>query len=188
MNKTEFGKWFDGVHASCFPNVASWLGNIAASDPERARSIKAEWMRQLKAVSYRAAGAASRSLADDGSRDLHPSEHPGEIVRRAIGETQQQYRLPEPRYGINGEPLFACLLCEDSGWRQVYHPKTVAAIRRGVTPSPYLYTCLVACSCNAGDYRANRQNSARYDAARHVLTVKFEEDGDARERIMERTR
>lgn len=194
MSPTEFVTWFSH-HMSRFPSVASWFGKLPTrpnfeGDPT-AVSVRDAWEFALRDVRVDDAKTASDRLhsgeekfSEKAGFDHHPRD-----VRRIAREMSGR-RLGESnttRY-IAGEITYKCHWCQDSGVRQVIHPKSLMAARElvevdqdGQTVTiPKLYhkthnpegkfplcSAAVACGCETGDKWLDFLK-VRFDDKRHL--------------------
>jgi hypothetical protein len=116
---------------------------------------------------HRLAAAYRQDLGDDqlhvywdGLSDLEPARLAA-AVDVAIRTSQWLPKVAElrrfanelpaakARKFVNGEEVYDCPLCEDSGTVAVWHPDTVRGIRNGKDVARAV--CVVACVCSEGD-------------------------------------
>lgn len=177
MNAAEFREWF-AHHGQLFPEVQSWLNRLdAKAGNVSAAGILGKW-REIVLLDVELLNAIEASnLLARGEEALPKvfSEHARTV--RAIAKRRGAARESGQRTRalfIDGEPTIACLECQDTGWRTVWHPKSVVAAQEGKLRSQEnpdgtpAYSCAVACRCKAGDARLNACGH-RYDPARMCL-------------------
>ena len=164
MTRDEFDVWIS-AHVAHFPGVGTWLAKFG--QPEK-QAILGVWLKHLATCELDDCLQATYALYGQGGRAPHYERHPQAI--RAIVREKDAARSREdikPRF-VDGEQVFACLLWNDDGMVQCWHPKTVAAAVDGTLGEPFtVYTCAVACSCSAGDRLA--RTTPRYSPERWAL-------------------
>lgn len=148
MTRDEFDNWLE-KHVAHFPGVGTWLGKFA--EPEK-EAILGVWFKHFGPCEQADCLWATTSLFSQGGRAPHYERHPQAI--RAIVREKDAARAraqPTARF-VDGEQIFKCVLCNDYGMLQCWHPRTVAAAADGTLGDPFtVYTCALACSCSAGD-------------------------------------
>jgi hypothetical protein len=127
MNNNEFDRWID-FHCDCFSDfgdsLRKSLGNV---------DVLATWRDALKYVSLPDAKEATRRMIAD--EDLQPSgwsKHPS-AIRKIVDDIRNQRHASQPkRKFINGEEVYDCGFCKDTGIVTILAPRFVEAVRRGL--------------------------------------------------------
>ena len=170
MTWDEFdGTWLPG-HIARFTGIRDWLAKVTrGSEAPSYEAILRGWYRVLQDVDLAAAVRASEAMhrgeiEEPKGFDRHPKE-----IRSAAGISSRSSKAPwlDVRHDAAGNQTFACLLCQDWGWVECWHPATVAAIARDGLPKDRLlqpiYACVFRCTCRAGDCRPQIGESPRYN-------------------------
>lgn len=179
MNEPDFQDWLKR-HRAAFPSLDGDLER-AAKGGTSVTEILRIWFAVLRDVSLADAIDATLRLArgddepprrvDDHARVVRA------VARRASGE-RLRFKKREPRI-INGQYVYDCHLCSDTGMRTVWHSLAVAAMyegkyveagNRGCTE----LTAVVACGCERGQAMMVRGDNGklepmqRFDSSRHL--------------------
>ena len=183
MTWDEFkGDWFP-AHCAAFTGIRAWLAKISRGDgaPTEAQIVKG-WYNVLREVDLEAANAATaRMHAGDIEEPKGFDRHPA-AIRRACG-VQRQRRDTEPRFDADGNQMFSCRDCLDSGYVLCWHPTSMKAMRDGTFGNPYtVYSAYVVCHCPAGNQHDGRREFPRFDCKRHlpIQVATWHEDDRAR--------
>ncbi len=174
MTPTEFAIFWKEVQLR-LPGVAVWIAKQPAEATEADGVTQADiismWQDELATVSLRDAQWAVLGLYREEIPEPRSwSRFPVVIARHARtlasgrGETGDDAE-PEPRF-VDGEQVYECFLCLDSGWVEVVHRDTQQAFlddpesfalktdKNGrIVMGRSRYTCVVLCTCRAGDRR-----------------------------------
>lgn len=139
MTSNDFEAWI-AYHSAAFPTIGDWL----RKHPETVRF----WEKAFDGIDLRDAKAATDEMAS-GKLDEPKgySSHPRVISKRAR-------ELAFSRGGqqvIDGQRVFGCGLCADSGYVPVVDP---VHYRNGT-----FLACYVLCTCGTGDQRAHARPS-----------------------------
>lgn len=188
MTESEFKDWF-AYHRGSFPSIDGWLAKIdqaSRNDPDALRSVNIlkSWRRTLGDVSLAAAKKATDAMArgdldEPKSFDSHPK-----AIRRASHKEGNRRGTIRALKMIDGEPTYKCPHCLDSGWVDVFHPKSIAAageyfrVRDDSEVIPRLfhktknpdgtvqvYTAAASCNCEAS---RGRSVADAYDESKHI--------------------
>jgi len=155
MTKDEFNQWFE-YHTSRFTSLKGRL---------ESESLKA-WFQCLRSVDFEEACKISDDMfsgVEDPPRwvDSHPRAIRAISNKRQYGEANTHREHPEkPRERfIDGQQVFDCAKCEDSGWLTAWHPIAVEAARKGVfKKEKHILTCAIGCDCSWGKRNAELLN------------------------------
>ena len=166
MTKPEFEIWFK-FHCGCFPAVSSWFQD-KSKVPDPASTLSA-WLGTLSKVSLEAAKKAT-ALMHSGDEDLPRgySHHPAAIRRVA-----QQFDRSEaqatgadsPTQYIDGQIVYGCQHCQDTGVRFIVSPATIERIRNAYGERDQMHgfggvTQVAACRCPSGDRHTQTRHTA----------------------------
>ena len=147
MKIDEFSEWLD-YHAAGFTGLKPWLRKMPADDRD---GVRDRWQKVLAYVDIDDARAASDEMFESADQPRSFDKHPSAI--RAIAAKRSSTRTSgddRPRY-IDGEEVFRCLDCKDTGSRTIWHRKTVKVVRAGkAIARGFYYTAACACLCEAG--------------------------------------
>lgn len=188
MDRDDFKTWLD-EHTTCFAMVGRffadrpqdvrrsilvrWCDALADVEMEDAIAVTHAMQRgdvehpsefNLDWLPSRIRGEARRLRAerdrDQRNRELQPEswgkKPRGVPMAEALAQYSETGELPgDPDDG----PRVSCPLCFDNGSVDIYHPKSVAAMRRGEVRHPAknpdgrasLYRAGVCCTCRIGD-------------------------------------
>jgi len=171
MNSNEFIEWL-GYHSKAYPSLAPWL--------EKSEGTTAIWAKSLRDVSLEAGLAATDAMmAGDIEKPRGWSDHPQAVRRYAREIKGGGARLPgsfrDAKYDPDGNELFDCPTCNDTGSVSVLHPNMQREAIRGErtrqAPGSFL-SCTAACTCEVGDQLARgsdrHRGLPRYDPDRMV--------------------
>ena len=183
MTKDEFQAWL-AVHQSCFPGMATWL----KTHHDLAKGILDEWQWQLRNITQGDAEQASRAIfADDNLRPRAYEHHPVAVAKLA-GTMRHSRNSNSNQYSPRKQEI-KCDICQDDGRLTVWHGVSVKACRPDTirerenwteeTRPPRLLgepftvaTVAVACSCDAGDPRAEgKVKMRRFDQERMLPAI-----------------
>lgn len=172
MTEREFDQWWK-AHRAAFLHIDQWLGKMTTDGERRAgfsdrlhRSeipeseitqgdVLRNWRSALADVSLKAALDVTAAMSrGDIDKPKDWDDHARFVRRHAHDEpaADPQRNLPKGRL-IDGEWVYSCSHCEDLGFRDIWHPKSVAAAEsdpdRFLKFGPFLRQ-VVACTCNEG--------------------------------------
>ncbi len=168
MTPTEFLIFWDDVKDS-FPGIDVW---IAKMSDERQAKMLLKWEGELIGVSLKGAKAGLLAMWRKEIPKPDWSQVPVDIrlyaEKAASGRGEfGEFAGPKPRY-VDGEQVWECSLCLDTGWVRVVHRDTQQAFLDDpesfdlkanehfggrITMSRSRGTCVVLCTCRAGDRR-----------------------------------
>lgn len=179
MTDEEFSRWLQH-HQAAYPSLSDWLARVtrqtdgeATTTPE---AIMACWANILADVPYDAAIAATDAMArGDEEEPRGYDRHPAAIRAMARRIAARRATMHTRPIRIDGQETYACPRCLDSGVVTIYHPRTIAAARRGMLTPGTVYTAAAACSCQAG--RRWDGYIGRYDRAEHLVVPAPEPTG-----------
>jgi hypothetical protein len=158
MTDSEFAQWLV-IHKQAFPGVGPWL--------QKNHTTVGHWQAALEDVDFDAAEqATAEMLRGDIDSPRGYSDHVRAVRQRAkeIRYASCEERRPSR---IDGQAVFACSLCLDSGFVLVLDPEqggqALLDWARGdrSTPHPSAKTAVVACSCEIGGEEQQRLRSRR---------------------------
>ncbi len=195
MNKTEFSEWLK-YHDARFSGLLAFFRKC-----EDTEATKRAWWEELQRVTLEEAQNASRALFD-GDHPAMWRQHP-QAIRALVRASRGTSASPARRTNwLNGQPVYRCQLCQDSGAVAIYNPNDVAATAAGVVSAKRqrfvddaakhgktirvpMLPVSAACNCSAGDGFSSkwRNPPARYNPDVHVLWGN-DTDGD-RQRMAE---
>ena len=141
MVEGEFNQWLEH-HIEAYPGLAPWL--------EENESQTNFWMRTLISVEFEEAVAATDELYAAEKQPMGYSAHPRAIL--AIVRRNRGSKEPDVKY-VDGERVFKCWRCEDSGYVSVLSPNTLKRLWKD-KPNEGLRGCAVLCNCETGNLRA----------------------------------
>jgi hypothetical protein len=171
MNQKDFAQWF-AAHRAQFAMIDAWIANFptpsevaGSSDPNRVTqaSLAKAWFNTLADLDIDPCLEATRLMAKGdealpASWDLHPQRIRA-IAKRLATRTSSGERFRfGPRVSRDGEETFRCLMCRDDGMVLIFHDAAVVAMRKGTYGGPRtVYTAMVICDCEAGEYRKRQR-------------------------------
>ena len=141
MNQDEFISWAD-YHGKLFSGFAKWY---AEQDRE---AVKA-WERGLERLSLDAAKQASEEMLHGDLEEPRGYTKHLQSIRRRAYEIDRDNRPAEqgPQF-IDGQRVYSCRLCNDSGIVYIYHPMTVEAVMNGTFDDDTIIRfCDAGCTC-----------------------------------------
>jgi hypothetical protein len=180
VNTSEFREWTK-QHSAAFPGIRKWFA-------EHQETV-AHWQAAMVDVDLEAARQATcEMLSGDLEAPRGYSEHVRTVRRRAKELQLFGVRAERDFRRIDGEEVFDCALCRDSGFVLVLDSGTGQALldwarngEEGVKPP--IKPTSVACECEAGStqidsYRTRKpprepREVARYDPTR-VFRMHFQ--------------
>lgn len=177
MTDPQFANFLQ-AHFGNFPAVASWLNKFPRQSQRdfdvTQKQVMDAWRKTLRDVSLEDAIAASDALAsgdetfsEKAGFDHHPRDI-RRICRTASGGRSAETKSAGYIRRFEGEPTFRCPKCKDEGFRFAIHPQSVNAARsiiakpdgsrhvrlhhptRNPDGNEPLYSCVLACDCEAG--------------------------------------
>lgn len=174
MNDPDFQDWLNR-HRAAFPSLDSDLERISKGGTAVTQVI-ATWRSVLRDVALPDAIEATMRLArgdDEPPRRIDDHARVIRAVARRISGGRLRIRSA-PRM-IDGQPVYDCHLCSDTGMRTVWHSRAVQAMHEGKFGGPGTqYTAAVACGCERGQQMTvpqevgkGREPMERFDHARH---------------------
>jgi len=131
--------------AEFFPDFDRWLRN----SPRRSRYMDAA-EEALQGVSPEAIGKACRKLLEG---DLPRHQRLPFLVAQLAKQVESGKDAAKWRAISEGQATVRCRLCNDTGLVEILDPATVKE-RRETGKLIVPYTCVVLCTCPAGDRRA----------------------------------
>jgi hypothetical protein len=151
MERNEFNEWLQ-KHQKAYPALADWFASLA--DTKGTLQI---WFDAMKFVQKAHADEATMRMI----RGVEPlvrytnwhdtprfvSEHAECLKREA--KPRKKWVFPE----ANGEEVFACIKCRDTGVVEVFHGKHVKQARKGVMPRSCFHKSARACECGTAKKR-----------------------------------
>lgn len=151
MTGDEFKDWID-YHGKLVSGFRKWY---AGQDVE---TVKV-WIEGLASVTLQSAKQASKDMLSGEIESPAFGRHLAVIRRRAAAierqavlAERQSTGLDNRRESIDGQEVFRCPDCKDSGLVEIYHPVTVDLALRGKFDSgDMIRSCACACSCEAGN-------------------------------------
>lgn len=159
MTKDEFNAWFFD-HASRFIGLNAYIAKQQDRNGQpMGQAILNAWLQSLQDVSFEEAKAASDEMFRLPEDQLPKGydRHPAKILELTRNERR---RRPPPAWKprvIDGHETYKCPDCRDYGVFTVWHPDTIALIRKGYGQNMLAdprrhpaYTCAVRCVCEAG--------------------------------------
>lgn len=178
MNADELREWV-AFHKSIHPDFSTW----ANSQPDESRrQLAEEWARILEPITPDEAKCVSRRLLSGELEPLTAWEYGREwnmlaaFVRKHAVATSV-FRMSASCNLSGRELTYRCHHCRDTGFREVYHPKSVRAVAVGKLDPTLpgearrLRTCNVACDCESGrrlvQAQEGRWNGGRQYSAKH---------------------
>jgi len=165
MTWDEFRNDWYPEHVACFTGIPAWMAKLEkASDGPATRDVMKRWYGVLRDVELDDAKRASHRMhAGEFDEPKGFDRHPA-AIRKACGVSRRNAEANKPRYDADGNRTYACLLCLDDGLVRCWHPATVAdAAKTGSVPFP-AYSCVLRCTCNAGDQQPQIGQSPRFDS------------------------
>lgn len=202
MNKPDFDEWL-GFHFSRFTGCASWLQKFPSSprfegDPTQ-KSVVDGWREVLSRVELKHCKTATQLLAigeeDFPERGFDCHARTVRAIAAKLGGDERSQQKPKWRLGPDGEELFDCGICRDTGFVILWHDAALRFFRKEFSEQPpeawhdwksderwkgyrkrgrVYETCTAICTCQIGMQK--RSSIQRYDDSRHVLFG----DGDPR--------
>jgi len=176
MNKPEFDDWL-AYHCAAFPGVSDWIRKNTPADATEEAKPAVHWRRALHDVEILDAKRATDAmLAGELEEPRGYSSHP-RVIRRwcrdyAYGQRRQTTSIPTR---AEGEEVYSCHQCQDSGTIPIVHPYTIQQVRRGVEFGEVRwYSCRVACECERGEKWRNALIKSNGEK-RHAVAV-FRDD------------
>ena len=192
MTNPDFDEWL-AFHFSRFTACAGWLAKFPVTprhlgDPTQ-RTVIDGWRETMRPVELKHAKTASQLLAvgeesfPDKGYDCHPSTVRRIAMRHAGAEKQDRKQRI-----VDGEPVYDCGVCSDSGLVIVWHPTALKFFKEHFEQEPpeewmFWWTdtrwrdkrlcgqvyesCVVLCSCAVG--MAKKIKATHYDKNKHVL-------------------
>lgn len=128
MNSNEFRDWMN-YHIAAFPNVGAWFNDKdQVPDP---RQTQQHWYNALRFVALDAAKKATDEMS--ANEDLIPqgrADHARRIKRIAAEIASQEYN-ERKHQKVDGEEVFSCNLCQDTGFVSVYSTVTMEDAAKG---------------------------------------------------------
>lgn len=170
MTQSEFCEWLE-YHKSKFTGIAQWLHRMPNLGLNR-DDVMTSWYRTLSHCTLDAAKAATDLLGTDAEPepkgwDRHP------LAIASICRSARRSAKPDaPRTRIrDGHAEYTCHICRDRGDIEVWHPKTMQAVRDGTIHEAArrgeLYRVSVACaSCSAPSPARRSEGRVVFDPAR----------------------
>ncbi len=203
MKRSEFDAFQEFVFAR-FPELESWINNFA--EARKAETLES-WFEVLRFAELPHAQEAVRRLhAGDEPEPRSFSKYPAVILaiaRKVANETAKAQRRADrgPKL-VDGEWVYACLQCRDYGVVECWHPCSLsdlaaeladpgrARIGDTVTAGEDLfgrpklrriaaYSCVVACTCEAGAL-LRRAKVRALSAERDLPLWRKDQDGEWR--------
>ena len=156
MLRSEFELWLDH-HMATYPSLKTWLaGNTGTA---------ARWARALEDVSLTEAKLATDAMmSGDLEKPRGWSDHPP-VIRKWARQRETVLKRAKSMTFIDGNLVYDCPLCSDTGLVSILHPKMTRDIHEGKRtrerPGDRL-RCAVACSCGAGDLYMRQPDMQRY--------------------------
>lgn len=156
MNRHEFNEWLDH-HAARFLGLPVFLAKHTGGDgmPTKEQVLRA-WENTLSHLTLDEALRASNELyaLPEANQPRGFDRHPVVVRELAMNKRRSQPDRGKRRKIVDGQEVFDCLLCRDTGMVIVVHPKTVNNIIAGDGPAmiqdpqkhPF-YTGAVGCDC-----------------------------------------
>lgn len=142
MNKSEVKIWID-YHKSLFPEWDYASGTAASKKVAFAAYAKA--LLQVELTD--ATAASDRMLDGQIKKPFRNEDHLREIVNECRGKS---FKLPQTQI-IDGEKVYACLDCEDSGYK---------------IDSGFAYRTVVFCHCKRGEHFQSRYEANGWQGRR----------------------
>lgn len=143
MTSDEFYDWLE-FHKGLFSGFGKWFADLPGQ-------AVATWSEGLEGVSLAAAKEATREMAfGDLDEPRGYSKHLAAIRRRAreiAGSSRPEKKVKL----VDGQVVYDCPYCQDSGLRTIYHPQMVHEVVNG-SEDALLRTCVVGCPCGAARY------------------------------------
>lgn len=168
MTKTEFDEWIN-YHCQAFPKLRE--------DFESNLRSLAQWFNALKRVRLKSAKEATDEMLGDGVKF---GEHVATVKTYAKKHRgiEGEAEAPTKRY-IDGERVYTCIACQDSGHNYVFGPRAMLAMkeeRYHWLGSRDLVIC--ACDCEWGRKVGFVQKLVGFDRTKLVRW-----DGDDRDAV-----
>jgi hypothetical protein len=167
MKDSQFNDW-KNFHCSLFEQARMELA-------DKPRALE-EWREALVKVSYEDAMKASRMmLADLKLQPRFASQHPGKINELTLAMWKERQMNKKPTY-VDGEQVYDCALCLDSGFVSVLDPRWVHGVQLGkieivreegvnvVWSKSLCQRVSFACTCELGQVK---KHIGRFDPQRH---------------------
>lgn len=196
MIALDFKDWH-AYHQSLFPSVTGWMSKLPQvtgpnGEPSQ-QAITAAWARILSDVDLKFAKQASDLLAK-GQEEFHDRSfdcHPRTVrtIAMKLAGTQRRAQAAQQR-SLDGEELFDCGFCRDTGIVEVYVPKFLewavdafadvppppAGQRLSWQRHPLLkerptglpFSCAIACTCSRGGPKQKGLRGYVFNAERHI--------------------
>ena len=154
MTNIDYGDWIK-YHLAAFPALDKWLASTDES-PDTIRMRNRHWAKALAAISVEEAKRVTDQLVTGEIESPRGwSAHPT-VIRKQVSinrRANREYILdkirPQP---IDNEDTFSCFQCRDSGLIDVWHVKSMKAMREGRFGEHQTdYRCVVRCECEVGN-------------------------------------
>lgn len=200
MIAIDFKDWH-AYHQSLFPSVTVWMGKMPEvtgpnGEPSQ-QAITAAWARILSDVDLKFAKQASDMLAKgqkeffDRSFDCHPRT----VRHIALELAGAKRRSDKAQKTIDGEEIYDCGYCRDTGIVEVYVPKFLEwacdAFQPGESarpgerlawqrdprlkerPAGIPFSCSIACTCARGGPKQKGMRGYVFVPERHIVYDPF---------------
>lgn len=197
MIMIDFRSWY-AHHTSLFPAVDGWLtkfpDTVRREGEPTQQAVLGAWARILSDVDLKFAKQASDLLAK-GQEEFHDRSfdcHPRTVrtIAMKLAGTQRRAQAAQQR-SLDGEELFDCGFCRDTGIVEVYVPKflewAVEALADVPDPGPgqrlswqrhplvlkdrptgLPFSCAIACTCSRGGPKQKGLRGYVFNAERHI--------------------
>jgi len=177
MTNDDFKSWVD-YHEALFGGFKTWYARLQPV------AIQV-WAEALEGVTLKSAKAASKAMAiGDLPAPQGFTKHLPTIRERARA-LDFESTPPKVDY-LDGERVYQCGDCADSGYVEIYRPEVVELVMEdSLHESDAVMTCMAVCGCPRGNGRHGVRYSrhARYGSAymiRAAALCEARSDGDQR--------
>jgi hypothetical protein len=179
VTRSEFNQWF-AEFSACFPGISAWLERVCEGEnAPTAVAIVGSWYKVLSDLDYAACVTAVEQIHrgevdEPKSFDRYPRVIRAMVRRGGGGARASTIERPQ-RVVIDGHLCYACRVCCDSGWVEVFDPRHYAEVR-GANYDPsavigrMIYSVVVHCACDYGQRVRDRQRkpTATYSVSQMI--------------------
>jgi hypothetical protein len=159
MTSLELDEWFE-YHLCVFDKLRDYF----EADPNR----KVIWARTLRKVTLRGAKLATEDML--ANSPPYWTQHVSRIIEFA--KTHNGLEVPARKRKIDGQTVYQCAACLDSGHLLVFTPDAMEAMRGGHFGWREAHLVgNVACSCHWGQRISDGQKMVTYDPKKMVAAV-----------------